>query len=126
MKKVIIVILLVMVFIGMFYGGLYLFGWYAYNTQSCERFNIDNIELRTGVNIPEVTAIECECTGNKKFSKFVIDTEKVNLDNYILKNDFTLIDDLYIKENDNENSTYKVVFNKQAAELIVDLTYKNK
>ncbi|MEH6535788.1 MAG: hypothetical protein V7719_05300 [Psychroserpens sp.] len=125
MKKALIGITLVVVLFGILYGGLHLFGWHIYNTQSCQRFNIDNIELRTGVNIPEVTTTDCECKDNKKISKFVIDTDKVDVDDYISKNDFTLVDDLYIKENDNKNSTYKVVFNKKTAELIVNLTYKH-
>ena len=125
MKKVLIGITFIIVLFGTLYIGLNLFGKFIYNTQSCERYNIDNIELRTGVNIPEVTTTDCECKGNKKFSKFVIDTDKVDLDNYISRNDFTLIDDLYIKENDNKNSTYKVILNKKTAELTVDLTYKN-
>jgi hypothetical protein len=125
MKKVIIGSILVAVLFGMLYGGLHLFGWHIFNTQSCERFNIDNIELRTGINIPEVKTTDCECINNKKISKFVIDTTKVDLDVYVSRNDFTLIDDLYIKKNDNKNSTYKVIFNKETAELIVNLTYKN-
>lgn len=125
MKKILIGITLVFVFLGMLYGGVHLFGWHIYNTQSCQRFNIDNIELRTGVNIPAVTSTDCECKDNKKVSKFIIDTQKVDLDDYISRNNFTLVDDLYIKENDTKNSTYKVIFNKKTAELIVDLTYKN-
>ena len=125
MKKLLLGITLLVVFIVMLFGGLNLFGRYIYNTQSCERFNIDNIELRTGINIPAITNSDCECKDNKKLSKFIIDTDKVDLDDYISKNDFTLIDDLYIKENDNKNSTYKVVFNKKTDEIIVDLTYKN-
>jgi len=124
-KHIVLSMILFVVFIVMLYGGVHLFGRHIYNTQSCERFNIDNIELRTGVNIPEVTSTDCECKDNKKYSKFIINTEKVDLDDYVSRNDFTLVDDLYIKENDNKNSTYKVVFNKKTAELIVDLTYKN-
>jgi len=125
MKKAVIIITVVLGIIIMLYGGLHLFGRMIYNTQSCERYNIDNIELRTGVNIPEVTATECECKDNKKLSKFSIDTNSIDLDDYVLRNDFKLVNGLYIKENDNNNSTYTVVFDKTAGELTVDLTYKN-
>jgi hypothetical protein len=90
--------------------------------QSYERYNI---ELRTGVDIREITVTDCKCKDHKKISKFSIDTEKVDLDDYISKNNFMLIDDLYIKKNDNKNLRYKVVFDKKNAELIINLTYKN-
>tara|TARA_B100000809_G_C15065744_1_gene504124 strand:+ start:842 stop:1222 length:381 start_codon:yes stop_codon:yes gene_type:complete len=125
MKKVTIVITVILGIIVMLYGGLHLFGKMIYNTQSCERYNIDNIELRTGVDIPEITATDCECKNHEKISKFSIDTNKVDLEDYISKNDFTLVDGLYIKENDNKNSKYKVAFDKKTAELTVNLRYKN-
>lgn len=106
-------------------GSVHLFGRYIYNTNSCKAFNIDNIELRTGVNIPKVTSSECQCTNNTKVSKFIIDTEHLDVNDYLYKNKLQRVDSLYIKENDNENSMYKVVFNKETSELIVNLTYKN-
>lgn len=108
-----------------FVGAVHLFGRYIYNTRSCKAFNIDNIELRTGVNIPKVTSTECQCTNDTKVSKFIIDTEQLDVNDYIKRNNLKFVENLYIKENDNENSTYKVVFNKETAELIVNLTYKN-
>ncbi|MFT5848879.1 hypothetical protein [Psychroserpens sp.] len=101
------------------------FGRLIYNTQSCERFNIDNIALRTGVNILEVVSIDCECKDNIKVSKFIINTDKVDLENYITKNDFILVENLYTKENDNKNSTYTVVLDKETAELTLNLRYKH-
>nr|WP_321233338.1 hypothetical protein [uncultured Psychroserpens sp.] len=125
MKRVGIGIILVVAFFGMLYGGLHLYGWYIFNTQSCSSFNIDNIELRTGVDIPKVSSTDCICNDNTKISKFIIDTDNVDLDYYISRNDFTLVEGLYIKENDNKNSTYKVILNINTAELTVNLTYKN-
>jgi len=125
MKKTTIGIAVILGIILMLYGGLHLFGRMIYNTQSCELYNIDNIELRTGVNIPKVTATECECKNNKKVSKFSIDMDTIDLDDYVISNELTLVDGLYIKENDNENSTYRVVFDKITGELTIDLTYKD-
>ncbi|MFT4781959.1 MAG: hypothetical protein ACJAZK_000277 [Psychroserpens sp.] len=96
----------------------------SYNTQFCRVFNTDNIELRTDVNSPEVVSIDCPCKDNKKISKFIIDSQLVDLNDYISRNEFTLIDDLYIKENNNRNSRYKVVFDTKTTELTVNLTYK--
>ena len=125
MRNVLIIVGVLVISGILFVGSVHLFGKHIYNTRSCNVFNIDNIELRTGVNIPKVTATECQCTNDTKVSKFIIDSEQIEVDDYIKKNNFKLIDDLYIKANDNENSTYKVVFNKETSELIVNLTYKN-
>lgn len=125
MKHFLIILSVLAIFLIAIYGGLYFFGNLIYNTQSCDRFNIDNIELRTGVNIPEIVTSNCECKDNNKISKFIIDSVKVDLDDYISKNEFTRIGNLYVKENDNSNSTYKVTFEKQTAELIINLTYKS-
>ena len=125
MKKVLIGITLIIGCLGILYGAFHLFARHIYNTQSCAVFNIDNIELRTGIDVPEITSSDCEYNGNTKVSRFIIDTEKVDLDQYITKNKLTYNDGLYIKENDNKNSTYKVVFNKKTAELTVNLTYKD-
>jgi hypothetical protein len=56
MKKIGIVLTISIVIL---YVDLHLFSRMIYNTQSCERFNIDNIELRTGVNIPEIKSYSC-------------------------------------------------------------------
>ena len=125
MKHFLIILSVLAIFLIAIYGGLHFFGNLIYNTKSCDRFNIDNIELRTGVNIPEIVTSNCECKDNNKISKFIIDSVKVDLDDYISKNEFTRVGNLYVKENDNSNSTYKVTFEKQTAELIINLTYKN-
>nr|WP_321223043.1 hypothetical protein [uncultured Psychroserpens sp.] len=125
MKKVFLVVTVLFTIFAAFYGAIHLFGRYIYNTQSCELFNIDNIELRTGVNIPEITSSDCDCHNNHKEAKFIINKQEVDLENYVSKNNFRLVHDLYVKENDNENSTYRVTLNKQTAELIINLTYKS-
>ena len=124
-KKILIGFVLVLLLIGLFCGGFQLFGRHIFNTKSCQFYNIDNIELRTGVDIPKVIATDCTCKDNTKISKFIVDTNNLDLDRYVNRNGFNLVDELYIKENDNEYSTYKVVFNKKTAELVVNLTYKN-
>ncbi|WP_299334655.1 hypothetical protein [uncultured Psychroserpens sp.] len=125
MKKLLTIVSLLAFIFLMLYGALHLFGRQIYNTKSCELYNIDNIELRTGVDIPKVKSTDCECKDNTKVSKFIIDTNQLDLDRYISRNDFELKDSIYVKENDNDNSTYRVTFNKKTAELIVNLTYKN-
>lgn len=118
--------LVLLIFCGiLFVGGVHLFGRHIYNTKSCQFYNIDNIELRTGVDIPKVISTDCKCDGTTKTSKFIIDLERLDLDRYVTRNDLILKNDIYIKENDNENSTYKVSFNKKTGELLVNLIYKD-
>lgn len=124
MKKALIIIGILVLCGIMFIVSVHLFGRHIFNTRSCEVFNIDNIELRTGVNIPEVTSTECQCNNDKKVSKFIISTEHLDANKYIRSNNLKLVDNLYIKEHDNEYSTYKVIFDKETSELTVNLTYK--
>ncbi len=125
MKHALIGLALLCLCVALFVGGVHLFGRYIFNVRSCQFYNIDNIELRTGVNIPKVISTNCTCTDNTKISKFIVDAEHVDLNQYVIRNGFKRVDHLYLKENDNINSTYKVTFNKNTAELIVNLTYKD-
>jgi len=106
-------------------GGVKLLVNHIYHRQGCERFNIDNIELRTGINIPAVSDFDCNCEANRKTSKFVINTQEVELDLYIDDNQFELVNDQYLKQGDNENTKWKATLDKATAELIVDIEYRN-
>jgi len=41
-----------------------------YNSMDCDRFNIDHIELRTGINIPSVTRLDCQIEDNQRIAEF--------------------------------------------------------
>ena len=62
------------------------------NSNSCEWFNIDNIELRAHIDIPEVASDSCSCLLNKeddsKTNYFKIRTDAVDMDRYIEINAF--------------------------------------
>ncbi len=100
-----------------------------YNSCDCERFNIDNIELRTGINIPKIKNVDCSYNENTKTknSSFIIDTEKVDLDDYILKNKLAKseLSELYIKLNDTESHSYKGVLDKNTGKLAIEIIYKD-
>lgn len=89
-------------------GGLVLLGGMAYfglrgtvryiiAQRDCSWFIIDNIELHTRINIPDLKG-DMDCTYNKeqnaKTARFEINTEDVDMDNYISRNEFRKIQSL--------------------------------
>ena len=100
---------------------------HIYQRQDCERFNIDNIELRTGINIPSTSDSDCSCdpSQNIKSATFLIDTQKVDLDDYIIVNNFTEEDGLYINNGDRVDTEWRTTLNKTTGDLAVFIKYKN-
>ncbi|CAM3609707.1 hypothetical protein FLGE108171_05805 [Flavobacterium gelidilacus] len=103
MKKIIFILSGMALFLTLVSFGFYAVSKMIYNSCSCEQFNIDNIELRTRINIPNVKNVECTYNERKKTKKatFLIDTEKIDLDYYIKKNKLVKSDygELYVKSN---------------------------
>lgn len=129
MKKILFIIGAILLFFTLVGFGIYGFSKVIYNSCSCERYNIDNIELRTGINIPAVKNIECnynETTRTKK-SSFIIDTEKVDIEDYIQKNklDKSEIENFYVKSNEIKSHSYKMILNKNSGKLDVEIKYKD-
>ena len=131
MKKIIIIIIVsvIILFFGLIGFGFFGLSKIIYNSCTCELFNIDNIELRTGINIPKVKSVDCiydEITRTKK-STFIIDTIKVDLDEYIQNNKLihSNSDELYHKSNDTKNHSYKGVLDKKTGELNIEIIYKD-
>ena len=130
MKKIFLIILVIVLFLTLVGFGINGFGKMIYNSCDCERFNIDNIELRTGINIPSIIKEECtyDINARTKKASFIIDTIKVDLDDYIQKNKLAKSgsSELYIKSNDTENYSYEVLLDKKTKKLAVEITYKDR
>ena len=118
--KVIAVLLLAAV---MFMSGFVLLTKHIFNRKDCVRFNIDNIEVRTGINVPSVTDCDCEATQYDKRSTFTIDTTNTNLATYIVKNGFEKGDNIYFKEGENDKTIWKAYLNTETAELRFNIHY---
>ena len=63
------------------------------NSNSCERFNIDNIELRAHFDIPKIEQGSCICIkdkgdGNSKTNYFKIPIDVVDMGRYVYRNNF--------------------------------------
>ncbi|WP_339889155.1 hypothetical protein [uncultured Flavobacterium sp.] len=129
MKKVLIIVSAIALFFLLVGFGFYGFSKMIYNSCSCEQFNIDNIELRTGINIPKIKSVDCtydESTKTKK-ATFIIDLEKVDIEDYIQQNKLVQsdADELYIKSYDAKNHSYKGTLNKITGKLDIEIIYKD-
>ncbi|OJW82042.1 MAG: hypothetical protein BGO69_15705 [Bacteroidetes bacterium 46-16] len=89
-KIVIIVLAGVLAFGGAALWGLRSFIRYIYDRRDCEAFNIDNIELHTRVDIPEISTYSCVYSKelNTKLAHFDINKDQVDMDRYIRGNHF--------------------------------------
>lgn len=102
---------------------------HIYNRTDCERFNIDNIELRTGIDIPAVLASSCECesNGKQKIASFIIDETQIDLSDYIAEKNWQPNGvNTYQLSNKTEQSSWMATLNTTTAELSFDLTYLSK
>lgn len=109
--------------ITLFFGGCKLLIKDIFNRKDCERFNIDNIEVRTGIDVPSVSESDCQCIGDTKTASFIIDNTKVDLHEYVSKHDFVKDDSLYIKSNKSEHTDWNASVNMETAELRFILHY---
>lgn len=125
MKKTLLILLLSGLVLLAFFGGMRSFIKHIYNRTDCEQMNIDNIELRTGIDIPAVVDVDCHSKEGIKTSSFVLDTNSVNITEYIYKNDFSLSNQLYVANGDNKNTKWNATLNPLTHTLTVIIVYKN-
>lgn len=79
------------------YGGCAGFAHIIAKSNSCEMYNIDNVELRARIDIPAIEAGNCSCVldkaANTKTNYFKIRTNEVDMDRYIERNSLISLDD---------------------------------
>ena len=125
MKKIIIILSSLALMLLTLWCGFNLLTKHIYNRKDCERFNIDNIELRTRIDIPKILSSKCTCQENNKTSIFNLDIQNIDLNQYILDNKFKLVNNIYSKKGDNPNTRWKANLNHKTGELIFNIEYKN-
>ena len=94
-----------------------------FNRKDCESFNIDNIEVRTGIDIPKTAGCDCVSDGKTKTAEFVIDKSKVELNDYIAKQGFIKKDSIYELSDESDHTKWTAKLNKKTAELKFILHY---
>lgn len=99
---------------------------HIYKRVDCEQFNIDNVEVRTGINIPSVTDVDCECNETKtlKTNTFVLNSAIVDLSDYASKNKFILEDGQYKNIGKREDTEWEAILNPETSELKVVIKYR--
>jgi hypothetical protein len=104
-------------------GSFVLLAKHIYNRKDCVRFNIDNIETRTGIDVPATIDCKCNMEGMTKTSTFILDTSVTVLDAYIGRNGFEPGSDGYVKTGENEKTIWNASLNKETAELHFKIQY---
>ncbi|MCT4622864.1 MAG: hypothetical protein N4A46_04515 [Schleiferiaceae bacterium] len=127
MKRVLIVVsvLAATALLGM--GGLKLLSVQAYNSCTCERFNIDNLEVRTGIDIPKLDSLHCHLTedGSLKQNAFFLHSD-VDLDHYVERNNFEKgLTDYYLNSGEKEDHEWRAVLNTKTRRLDFSIRYKD-
>lgn len=98
---------------------------HIYNKKDCLEFNIDHIEVRTGINIPKVTFADCEMNEKQTNRKatYIIDKTQVDLNTWLTKNKFQKTDSLYLNRGQKKDHGWIAKFDPIESTLVVDISY---
>ncbi len=124
MKHLLIGLAIMCVIILSFMAGYRLLTRHIFDRTDCERFNIDNIELRTGINIPVVDDVTCDCGEGYKKSSFVLDTKHVDVKDYASKNEFELKEGVYVAQGDDQYTKWEASLETNSNKLTIYMEYK--
>ncbi len=124
-KKILIVLGALALIMLLFMGGTRLLIRHIYNRTDCGMFNIDNIELRTGVDIPDIKESNCKSDGKIKRCEFTLDMNKISLGHYVERNGFSQEDSVFVKRGEREDTRFEVKLNPLSAKLFVEIVYKD-
>ncbi len=99
---------------------------HIYNRVDCEQFNIDNVEVRTGINIPAIKRVDCECDETKtlKTNTFILNSDIVDMTEYVSRNKFKLEDGQYKNIGKREDTEWEAILNPETSELKVVIKYR--
>ncbi len=122
-KKILIVLGALALIMLLFMGGTRLLIRHIYDRTDCGMFNIDNIELRAGVDIPDIKESNCKSDGKIKRCEFTLDMKKINLGHYIERNGLTQEDSVFVKRGERDDTRYEVKLNPLSAKLFVEIVY---
>ncbi|MFT6166238.1 MAG: hypothetical protein ACJAV5_000123 [Vicingaceae bacterium] len=84
----------------LFMGGCRMLSKQIFNHQDCKRFNIDNIELRTGIDIPAIENAIFECAPGTKDAEFTLKINPEDLEHYLSQNKFKWVNSTFINSNE--------------------------
>lgn len=98
---------------------------HIYHQVDCQQFNIDNIEVRTGIDIPAVTSVECQCNESRtvKTSTFHLDSDQLDLEKYVLRNNFKPSGGQYHNDGKRRDTRWRATLNQDTYQLTVIVEY---
>lgn len=95
-----------------------------YESMDCDRFNIDHIELRTGIDIPQINRNYCELTETKRTVSFQFLKTGRDKRAYAEKY-FTWSEaNTFTSEGANEDTRWSASLDTLTSELIFELYYQ--
>ncbi len=126
MKKVVIIIGSIALFCLLFMLGCRTLISTIANSNDCEQFNIDNVEVRTGIDIPATTQVDCMYNNGVKNVNFTLDTTKFDVEDYLQKNKFVKQNDVYINNGDRQKTAWNAIYHSKRAILAMRIVYKDE
>jgi len=126
MRNIIFILVLIVAFAAISWFVMMFLTKHIYTRTDCEKFNIDNIELRANIDIPPIEGsdLECESDGTTKNSFFTLDKNAFILDDYIQENKFVKEGDLYINQGEREDTKWRAELDTVSYQLSVTIIYK--
>lgn len=108
------------------------FKYWVSNQQTCDYMTIDSIELQTGMDIPKVNSIKCECDEktNRRSVYIELDTLRVNVEDYQSKYKLKSVDaskkkNLTYAQHKKGDVFYTVLIDKARARIWFSFCYLN-
>lgn len=95
-----------------------------YHSMDCNRFNIDHIELRTGIDVPKITRNFCELNDSSRLVSFQLLKSGADKADYAAKY-FTWKEGSYFYATGENHDTYwSASLDTTTDELVFDIRYR--
>ena len=108
----------------LFMGGCRMLSKQIFNSQDCARLNFDNIELRTGIDIPKIENAVCECAPGTKDAEFTLKLKPEDLKYYLSRNKFKWVNNILINSSEDEYTKWMATLDTATQKLIIHIDYK--
>ena len=95
-----------------------------YNSMDCNQFNIDHIELRTGIDVPQIKRNYCELTDTSRTVSFQVLKTGEDKKTYAQKYFRWTKGSLFVQEGSNSDTRWSARLDTVTSELVFKLHYK--
>ena len=123
-RKVIIITSLTILVPLLLMKGCQSFARTMYNSMDCNQFNIDHIELRTGIDVPQIKRNYCELTDTSRTVSFQRLKTGKDKKAYAEKYFRWSKGSLFVQEGSNSDTRWSAQLDTVTSELVFKLHYK--